>query len=227
MGGTAMSDWRLILETSGRTGKVGLANGKSVVHAAELDEKRRHARDLTSTIQTMFDAEKLKVCDLAAILVSTGPGGYTGLRVGLTTAKVLAYAANVPLIAVPTFHAIAAQAPDEAVRLWVIADALQGQIYHQRFDGRTPIDELKIAPLDEWLPWSNRETWLTGSGVTVHAEKLPCDVRIVPAEFREPRVEGILIAAEGLSPLGRDELFRIEPFYLRGSSAEEKAKRPA
>ncbi len=220
-----MSDWRLILETSGRTGKVGLASGKSVVHSGELDEKRRHARDLTSTIQSMVDAEKLKVRDLAAILVSVGPGGYTGLRVGLTTAKVLAYAANVPMIAVPTFSAIAAQAPEEAVRLWVIADALQGQIYHQRFENRKPTDDLKIAPLDEWLPWANRETWLTGPGVTVHADKLPCDARIVPAEHREPRVEGMLIAAEGLAPLDRDGLFRIEPLYLRGSSAEEKAKR--
>lgn len=222
-----MSDWRLILETSGRTGKVGLANGREVVHAAELDEKRRHARDLTSTIQTMLDVEKLKVRDLAAILVSVGPGGYTGLRVGLTTAKVLAFAANVPMISVPTFVAIAAQAPEEAVRLWVIADALQGQIYHQRFENRKPMDELKIAPLDEWLPWANRETWLTGPGVTVHSDKLPCDARIVSAEHREPTVNGMLIAAERFAPLGRDELFRIEPLYLRGSSAEEKAKRLA
>lgn len=220
-----MSDWRLILETSGRTGKVGLANGRAVVREAELDEKRRHARDLTSTIQAMLDGEKLQVRDLAAILVSVGPGGYTGLRVGITTAKVLAYAANVPVIAVPTFQAIAAQAPEEAVRLWVIADALQGQIYHQRYKARMPMDELKIAPLGEWLPWSNRETWLTGPGVTVHADKLPCDARIVPAEHREPRVDGVLVAAQGLAPLGRDELFRIEPLYLRGSSAEEKAKR--
>ena len=226
-----MSDWRLILETSGRTGKVGLAKCREVVHAAELDEKRRHVRDLTSTIQTMLETEKLNVRDLAAILVSVGPGGYTGLRVGLTTAKVLAYAANVPMVAVPTFHAIAAQAPLEAGRLWVIADALQGKIYLQFFEFRddrySAWGDLLLEPEVDWLPWAGIGMRFSGPGLATYGDKLPKNARPVPAEHREPRVDGMLIAAEGLSPLGRDELFRIEPLYLRGSSAEEKAKRLA
>ncbi len=219
-----MSDWRLVLETSGRVGKIGLANGSAMVHRAELDPARRHARDLAATINMLLERERLKVSDLARIFVSVGPGGYTGLRVGLATAKTLAYAANVPMVAVPTFLAIACQAPAEAANLWVIADALQGTIYHQRFQDRTAIDDVKIAPASEWLPWANGATWLTGPGVALHAEQMNCAAKIVPEEFREPTVDGVRAAGEAIAALTREELFAIEPLYLRGSSAEEKAE---
>ena len=64
----------------------------------------------------------------------TGSGLPTGLRVGIMSAKALAYATGCRLVAVPTFAAIALQVPAEAVHVWVIADALQGQIYLQRFE---------------------------------------------------------------------------------------------
>jgi tRNA threonylcarbamoyladenosine biosynthesis protein TsaB len=225
MGGRAMSDWRLVLETSGRVGKVGLADGAAMVHRAQLDPTRRHARDLAAMIQTLLDREHLLVEKLSRILVSLGPGGYTGLRVGLATAKSLAYASNVPLVAVPTFHTLARQAPEEAVNLWVIADALQGTIYHQRFQGRTPIDDVKIVPAADWLPWANGATWLTGPGVAIHAEKLNCTARLVPEALREPTVDGVLAAGDSFATLSQEELFAIEPMYLRGSSAEEKARK--
>lgn len=223
-----MSEWQLILETSGRVGKVGLARGREVVHAAKLDENRRHARDLSETIRDFLARESLRVRDLKAILVSVGPGGYTGLRVGLATAKALAYAADVTMIAVPTFHALAEQAPLQVEDLWVIADALQGTVYVQQFglkDGkRLPTSELVIERLEDWLPKSDASTWLSGPGVEVYREKLVDRDRIISSQHRDAGIDGVLHAAERLKPLGREELFRIEPLYLRGSSAEEKAK---
>jgi tRNA threonylcarbamoyladenosine biosynthesis protein TsaB len=218
-----MSEWGLVLESSGRIAHVGLARESVIVHARQLDEQRRHARDLTVAIEEMMLRESLTVKQLAGIVVSIGPGGYTGLRVGLATAKVLAYASGVPLIAVPTFHAIASQSSVE--RLWVIADALQGLLYVQRFGNGRPKDELRIAPAEEWLPWANREVWLSGPGVKVYQDRLPCDVRTVPEGEQQPTLAGVLRASVGMTPLTRDELFRLEPLYLRGSSAEEKAKR--
>lgn len=220
-----MSEWRLVIETSGSVGHVGLARGNNIVQSARLDPKRRHVRDLSSTVSRLLECESIQLRQLHAILVSIGPGGYTGLRVGLATAKTLAYASQIPLVAVPTFAAIAAQAPNEARQLWIIADALQGQIYHQRFQDRMPLDELKIAPVDEWLSWTNRETWISGPGVEMYRHRCACDVRIVEEPIRLPHVEGVLRAAERFKPLSREELFRIEPLYMRGSSAEEKAKR--
>ncbi len=162
------------------------------------------------------------------MMVSIGPGSYTGLRVGITSAKSFAYATGCKLIAVPTFSAIALQAPDEAREVWVIADALQGMIYVQRFsrsrsDSR-PLDELRIDRAEAMLSQLPGEAWITGPGLAVHAKWLPANARIATEERWEPTVECVLRAGLSLSPVSREELFALEPLYLRGSSAEEKAK---
>lgn len=223
-----MSEAWLILETSGRVGKVGLARGGSVVRAVNLDDTRRHARDLAATVAEVLKAEGLAPTELTGVMVGRGPGSYTGLRVGLMSAKALAYATGCKLVAVDAFAAIARQAPPGAQKLWVIADALQGQIYLQRFtrtgDGWVPADELRITPLDESLPWTAAGAWVSGPGVKVYADRIPADCPLVVEVDREPRVESVFAVGAGLTPLAREELFALEPLYLRGSSAEEKAK---
>lgn len=212
----------LIVETSGRAGAVGLARAGAVVRTHALDEARRHARDLAAAAGGLLDAEGLRPADVNGVMVSVGPGSYTGLRVGVMSAKAFAYAAGCRLVAVPTFHAIARQAPAEARHIWVIADALQGMIYLQRFtrpaDGADPVpaNELLIDGADAVAPPA--EAWLTGPGAHLVAG------RVVPEADRLPTVESVYRVGLTLPPLTRDELFRLEPLYLRGSSAEEKRK---
>src|SRR5690349_2476808 len=128
-----MSEPWLLIETSGRGGSVGLAVGGRVARSAALDPARRHNRDLAPTCGELLAAEGLRPADLHGVMVSHGPGSFTGLRVGLMSSKVLAYATGCRLVAVPTFHAVAEQAPAEAGVVDVIADALQGHVYVQRF----------------------------------------------------------------------------------------------
>lgn len=221
----------LIVETSGRAGAAGLARAGAVVRSTALEDGRRHARDLAAAVGAMLAAEGLKPADVTGVMVSLGPGSYTGLRVGIMSAKAFAYAAGSRLVAVPTFHAIARQAPAEARHVWVIADALQGMIYLQRFtrpaDGADPVpaDDLLIDRADDWLNWAAPDAWMTGPGVAVYADtNIPRGKRLVPEPDRLPTVESVFRVGLTLPPLTRDELFRLEPLYLRGSSAEEKAK---
>ena len=223
-----MDDNWLILETSGRVGRVGLARRGAVVRAMSLDDSRRHARDLALTVAMVLKAESLAPRDLTGVMVGRGPGSYTGLRVGLMSAKALAYALGCELRAVDTFAAIAEQAPAEAEKLWVMADALQGQIYLQRFaqvDGVwASVDDLRIDRAGDWLNRAAPGTWMTGPGVNVYAEQIPQSCQLVPEADREPRVESVFAVGTKLAPLARADLFALEPLYLRGSSAEEKAK---
>jgi tRNA threonylcarbamoyladenosine biosynthesis protein TsaB len=217
----------LILETSGRQGMVGWARGGRVVRAAALDETRRHARDLAATIDAVFRQESLGPKDLFGVMVGIGPGSYTGLRVGVVSAKVLAYATGCRLVAVPTFHAIAERVPTEFVIADVIGDALQGQVYAQRFTrtdaGWTAADNLRIEPVANWL--SRSPAVVTGPGVAVHDCTIPTAVVRVRTDLREPTVDAVFTAGRRIEPLSEDDLFRLEPLYLRGSSAEEKAKK--
>lgn len=226
--GVEMAESWLILETSGRVAQVGLARGGAVVRSERLDDTRRHARDLAAVVGSLLKGEGLSPPDLTGVMVSRGPGSYTGLRVGLISAKALTYATGCKLVAVDTFAAIAVQAPPEAQKLWVIADALQGQVYAQRFtrsgDGWQAADELRIVPVGEWLPWMAAGTWVGGPGLKVYADRIPADCLPVPEADREPRVESVFAAGSKLTPLTREEMFALEPLYLRGSSAEEKAK---
>jgi tRNA threonylcarbamoyladenosine biosynthesis protein TsaB len=223
-----MSENWLILETSGRAARVGLARGREVVRAAELDTARRHAREMVPTIDAMLKSESLRPADLTGVTASRGPGSYTGLRVGLATAKALAYATGCQLRAVDAFAAIAEQAPAEARHVWVIADALQKQLYLQRFDrtetGWVPFQDLRIGAVEEWLNGLPVGVHVSGPGVTAYAEHIPQHCLIVAEPDREARVESVLAVGFRLAPLTREELFALEPLYLRGSSAEEKAK---
>lgn len=213
----------LLFETSGRGGRVGLAVDGAVAQAA-LDPARRHARDLAPAAGELLRAAGLTPKGLHGVMVSIGPGSYTGLRVGVISTKMLAYATGCRLVAVPTFHAIAEQTPAGADTVDVIADGLQGLVYAQRFRragaGWEPADELRIEPFDTWAV-RRAGGWVSGPGVDVYAARIPGDV--VPAEARVPGLEALYRVGLRLPPLSAAEVMRLEPLYLRPSSAEEKA----
>ncbi|MFO0796450.1 MAG: tRNA (adenosine(37)-N6)-threonylcarbamoyltransferase complex dimerization subunit type 1 TsaB [Gemmataceae bacterium] len=216
-----MGEHWLVIDTASRTGRLGLVRDGVVVGAAALDAARRHARDLTPTAAALLDAAGVKPSALAGVIVSIGPGSFTGLRVGIMAAKALSYATGCALVAVPTFAAIANRAPAEATNLWVIADALQGQAYLQRYRGAEAVGPLEIVTAAEALPAAPADVWFGGPGVAVY-EKLLAG-RSLAAEC-EPSVESLFAASRGIAPLTRAEMFALEPLYLRGSSAEEAAR---
>ncbi len=229
-----MSGAWLILETSGRS-RVGVAVGGAVIAAEDLPAGRQQNRHLLPTVERLIRECGLTPRSLTHIAVGVGPGSYTGLRVGLTAAKTLAYALGCSLVAVPTFAAVAADVPGTVD---VIGDALQGTIYVQRFTDGTAMSELRIERFDEWVaqftppPLRGRsaseasreggELSVAGPGVVTFADKLP--VHVTRSPVVEPSVEAVFRVARTLPPLTVEEMMRLEPLYLRGSSAEEKAK---
>lgn len=209
-------DAHLLIETSGRGGAVGLVRNGAVVQEARLDESRRHARDLSLNVKQLLERESLKPADVASVIVSIGPGSFTGLRVGLASAKAFAYAMNCPLVPVPTFHAIAETMSEDVTCVDVVADALQGLMYVQRFEREVRwrnLDDLRIMSISEWKP----DVTVTGPG----ANLVDGPRRMV---LEKPSLEGLWKASLGIPPLSRETVFALEPLYLRGSSAEEKRK---
>lgn len=222
-----MSEAWLILETSGRGGRVGLAVGEAVVRTVDLDPARRHNRDLAPSLSGMIEAEGIAAKSLHGVMVSLGPGSFTGLRVGVMSAKALAYATGCRLVAVPTFAAIAEQTPADVAEVDVIADGLQGLVFAQRFrraaDGWESASELAIEPVATWAAQLPAGAWVTGPGLDVHDAAIPFTANRLAD--RVLRVESVFRVGLNLQPLERDELLRLEPLYLRLSSAEEKALR--
>ena len=219
----------LIVDTSHHQGCVALAEGALVLAERRLDEARRHARDLAPTIAELLAEQKWGARDLSGVIVSLGPGSYTGLRVGVMSAKTLAYARGCVLLGVETFHAIARQAPPAALKLSVVADAQQEKLYVQRFvrpaggGDMQAAEALSILPWPEWQESLESEDYVTGPGLEGREERLPACVHLVAPVQRLPRAESLLrIGLERHGRGERDAPFTLEPLYLRPSAAEEK-----
>src|SRR5262245_54716909 len=101
----------LALETSGTSGSIALWTGESTVQPTQwiLDPEIRSARSLAPSVQHALGEMGWKARDLELIAVTTGPGSFTGLRVGVVTAKTLAFALRCPVVGVNTLEIVARQ----------------------------------------------------------------------------------------------------------------------
>ena len=99
----------LCLETSTDVCSVSLSKNEVVLASVTITEVRKHSAELTTAINTCIANANINIQDLSAIAISDGPGSYTGLRVGASTAKGMCMALGVPLITIPTLYSLAHQ----------------------------------------------------------------------------------------------------------------------
>ena len=127
----------LAIETSGELCSVALFNESKTTYL-ERTEKNVHATALTGLIDELIRTDHLHLKDLDAVCVSKGPGSYTGLRVGASTAKGLCYALNLPLIGVGTLDAMAngfrMEYSFNSGFICPMIDAKRMEVYAQIFD---------------------------------------------------------------------------------------------
>jgi tRNA threonylcarbamoyladenosine biosynthesis protein TsaB len=222
----------LLIETSGQPAQVGSARGDQILGVSRLTDQRRHARDLAPAVADLLRAQHWAPADLEGVMVSRGPGSYTGLRVGVMSAKALAYATGCALLGIETFAVIATQTSSDVTRVDVIADAQQDRVYVQPFE-RTSREgpwqaggPLVIDTVAGWLARRDPDAWVSGPGIERHAHRLPDGLRLVPEGCRLPRPESLLqLGLMRLRAGEQDDLWALEPIYLRPSSAEEQWQR--
>ncbi len=127
----------LHIETSTKICSVALSRGDTLLGYLYHNEGMNHTAILTPCIQQLLKSSAIHPSDLGAIAVSSGPGSYTGLRVGSSTAKAIAYSLNIPIVAVPTLSALAAAAferyPQADLALPML-DARRNEVYTSLYD---------------------------------------------------------------------------------------------
>jgi len=211
----------LLLETSGEICSVCISYGNTVISLQESKERFSHASELTILIQKALKAVKLEMNDLDAVVVSDGPGSYTGLRVGLSVAKGLCYGLEIPLIAVNSLDALAhfAQANHPDAMYFPMIDARRMEVYMRGFDANMqsifPVGAVILAEntFDEWLP-SGEKIVLCGSGAE-KSKTLYHDKHFVFIEtiFSSKHLVGL-----GLQAFQQKEFVELDshtPFYLK------------
>jgi tRNA threonylcarbamoyladenosine biosynthesis protein TsaB len=168
------------------------------------------------------------------VATTSGPGSFTGLRVGVTTAKTFAYAAGAELIGLSTLEVLAAQVPAEmlaggAAEIHAVLDAQRKELFLGRFH-RVADSELSrqepdhIFAAEAWLQSLRSGTIVTGPGLTKLMDRLPASVAVVPSPLRQPQAATVgRLALRDYQRGRRDDLWKLAPVYLRPSYAEEKA----
>lgn len=138
----------LHIETSTTVCSVGLSKGNELIGYKETDDGYTHAENLHIFIQDVLKETDTDIHTLQAIAVSKGPGSYTGLRIGVSAAKGLAYALNIPLISIDTLKAMAALASQQLPDYYYVPmiDARRMEVYCEIFDShlnsKSPVQAL-------------------------------------------------------------------------------------
>lgn len=220
----------LALETSGRTGSVALAQDGVVLTEERYAHGLKHAAGVVPIIDRLCRDRGWSPRDINEIHVSVGPGSFTGLRVGVTVAKAMAFATRAKVVAVPTTEVLARNAPSDWQSLVIVLDAKRDQVYTAVFANRAGAAELiEPAHLDSLasvLSRTPRPIHLIGEGIPYHRKFVPPDdagVVETPPELWDARAAAVVDVGYAMARSGRFvDADRLTPIYIRRPEAEEK-----
>jgi tRNA threonylcarbamoyladenosine biosynthesis protein TsaB len=219
----------LAIETSGKIGSIALADGAFVLVEEQFPHGLKHAAEIVPIIDRLCRARGWGPRDLEYLYVSAGPGSFTGLRIGITLAKTLAFATGVKLIAVPTLRVLAENGPFDASNLVLVLDAKRDQIFTARYERRQgdwhEVEPAHLDSLTAMLQRAPRPVHLLGEGIPYHQKFIPSEPSIIVTPPEVWRARAAAVAKFG-AELARADQFsdadRLTPIYIRLPEAEEK-----
>ena len=220
----------LSIETGTDICSVALANDGELMALRESDEGRDHAKKVALFVDELLRETGVQPSDIDAIAVGKGPGSYTGLRIGVSFAKGMCYALNIPLIAIGSLDALAEVAREDfeagildieeedwsQAKLCPMVDARRMEVYAQVFDveGRAQSDVVaEVVTEESFNEWRSKGKFVIfGNGAKKCAEMLPDAI----IEDVVPSARGIVRLAEEAFNAGKfEDLAYFEPFYLK------------
>jgi len=215
----------LNIETATKICSVALSKDGNLIASKETAEGNSHSTQLAPFIKEIMEQRDFTFADLQAIAVSMGPGSYTGLRIGVSTAKGLCFGLDIPLIAVSTLAAMAVQAKNQYpnleanILLSPMIDARRMEAYSQFFDTNlNALNDISAIVVDEETykeDLAMQPILFFGDG----ALKCKPIINNSKAIF----FEGGLPSAEGMAPLAEQQFQNqdfvdvayFEPYYLK------------
>ncbi len=213
----------LAIDTATAQGGVALWQGDRLLIQSQLSVPREHSKRLFVEIESALVTTGTDRSNLTAVAVTIGPGSFTGLRIGLSAAKGLCRALQIPLVTISTLEAMAARvlwAPHPVVCL---LDARRGEVYAGVYDTSQGVPVCLEPPgattvSDILARWEGRPLLLIGDGVHVFSKEL-CDVPEaipVPSYLHAPDAAAVAWLARGRVEAGEfANIELVEPEYLR------------
>lgn len=224
----------LAIETATQAGGAALLDGDRVVAEYTLNVRDTHSERLMPAVDRLLSDSGWDLDRLEGLAVSVGPGSFTGLRIGVSTAKGLAAALGIPVAAVPTLDALASALPFAPDPVCPILDAKKGEVYTSlyRWEGRRTAREweyLALTPEDLCQRLSGPVLFV-GDAIAPFGEflaaRLGPQARFAPPAHRLPSPAQVALLGHSLLVEGRTvDPAALAPLYIRPSEAELRRRR--
>jgi tRNA threonylcarbamoyladenosine biosynthesis protein TsaB len=225
----------LAIDTAAPRLQLGLLRADGTVDSLVEDMAQGHAECIMPAIGELLARNGVGYDDLDRIAVTTGPGSFTGLRIGLSAARGLGLALGIPVLGIPTMSAISLLAP-EKLPFVVLIDARRGEMYRQEFYG--PLVELhdreerayplaeafrNIGPPRKIIKFVMRFSHVLGTGAAAAAEATGAtNLELLRPEADRGFVDLALVA--GWAAIADPARWPPDPVYVRGADAKPQDK---
>lgn len=219
----------LALETATDTCGVALLHDDRVAAETHLHRPRVHSERLTPLVEIVLQQADVEAAALDAVAVSMGPGSYTGLRIGVSTAKGWALATDAALVGVPTLAAYAAQVRPvvrEGDVICPLFDARRDEVYAAAYratpdglDEQASTTALTVDALPDWIGAVDGRLWLVGDGGEKSQDALAAvgtGCTVVPPDVVAPSAAWVgRRGQQRLQAHGPDDVATFEPLYVK------------
>lgn len=220
----------LAITTSTNHGSICLHDGKTIVASEEWSRAESHAEILAPTLSSCLHKIKAKTSDIKLVACDIGPGSFTGVRIGVSTAKTIAYANKIPVAALTSLE-IMASAVKEETNILTILNAQRQEVYAATYEcrqsGLTEMQSPQLMSLERLENLLTSAYLVLGDGYDLL--KNDFSATAIKNATRSslyadvPRAENLLSLALDQQKLNKTLEWKfVEPLYIRLSAAEEK-----
>ncbi len=219
------------IETSTKIGSAALSRNGKILAEADLTGVMNHSEKLLPAIEKMMLAKKIGFTDINRIAISTGPGSFTGLRIGITVARTMAQMLHKEVVSIPTLDCLAAMAPVSESLVCPLIPAIQEQVYYALYRcsagrGCKKITSYRLVNLEKLardLKKYPQNIVFTGEALFSLKETLlqswPKKAGFTAPNAWRPTASWVSLLGAEYSP---QPWGKIGPYYIRPSEAELK-----
>lgn len=224
----------LALDTSSIVASAAVVDEEKLIGEITFNYKKQHSTILLPLIDRLLSSLDMDIKDVDGIACASGPGSFTGLRIGAATAKGLCHGAGKPLIGVPTLDALAFNAACCSGIICPIIDALRDNVYTSLYrwerGGLYKFEDYMAVHIDELiekLKGYGSPVVFLGDGIFIQREKIERELggnaSFMPPNSNMARASSIaVLAMKRLKENKTDDYLTFAPFYLRKSQAERE-----
>ncbi|MCT4631854.1 MAG: tRNA (adenosine(37)-N6)-threonylcarbamoyltransferase complex dimerization subunit type 1 TsaB [Firmicutes bacterium] len=219
------------IDTSSSVASVSVIDGDVMVGEFTINHPKTHSQKLMPLIKMMMDSLEIQLSEMDLIAVSRGPGSFTGVRIGMSAAKAFSHSLEIPIVSVSTLKSLAYNDTREDRLIVPIMDARRSETYTCIYEYKDGLlseasEEMAISieELAHILKEKNRPVLFMGDGVKKFRDYLSENLENIefasPDKIMQKASTVAILGREKYETSGEDNLFDVEPNYIRKSQAE-------